>query len=59
MPPPWAWTARGKTATSRLAEPVQYRRAPPTLGEHTEEVLTGLLGLEPSEIASLKARGAI
>jgi crotonobetainyl-CoA:carnitine CoA-transferase CaiB-like acyl-CoA transferase len=38
---------------------IDYRLPPPVLGEHTDEVLTGLLGLEPSEIASLKARGAI
>ncbi len=39
----------------RLAEtPVQYRHAPPTLGEHTEEVLTGLLGVDAEQLARLR-----
>jgi len=28
------------------ASPVGYRRPPPGLGEHTDEVLAGLLGLD-------------
>ena len=39
--------------------PVQYNRAPPELGEDTEEILSGLLGLEPDEIAALKHSGII
>jgi succinate--hydroxymethylglutarate CoA-transferase len=31
------------------------RRAPPTLGQHTEEVLTGELGLDAAAIAQLRA----
>lgn len=38
--------------------PVQYRRAPPLLGEHTDEVL-GELGLSPEEIARLRDAGAL
>lgn len=38
--------------------PVQYRRAPPLLGEHTDEVL-GELGLGPEEIARLREAGAV
>jgi len=38
------------------ASPVAYRRPPPTLGEHTDEVLEGWLGLSESEIADLRAR---
>ncbi len=35
-------------------------RAPaPTLGQHTHEVLTGVLGLSPDEIAALEAAGAL
>lgn len=34
--------------------PVRYRRAPPLLGEHTEEILTELLGMNASEIAELR-----
>jgi len=39
--------------------PVSYQSAPPTLGQHTEEVLRGILGLSPAEIAGLKQSGAI
>jgi len=39
--------------------PASVRTAPPLLGQHTEEVLTSMLGLEPEEIASLKAEGAL
>ncbi|MGD2139441.1 MAG: CaiB/BaiF CoA-transferase family protein [Burkholderiales bacterium] len=39
----------------RLSEsPVQYRSAPPTLGEHTSEVLTELLGMDTQAIARLQ-----
>ncbi|HEX4296106.1 MAG TPA: CaiB/BaiF CoA-transferase family protein [Rhizomicrobium sp.] len=34
--------------------PPEYRSAPPLLGEHTEEVLTGLLSIQPSEIEALR-----
>jgi crotonobetainyl-CoA:carnitine CoA-transferase CaiB-like acyl-CoA transferase len=40
------------------ATPVTYRRPPPTLGQHTEEVLQEL-GLGAAEIAELRAAGAI
>lgn len=36
--------------------PIDYERAPPTLGQHTDEVLSGLLGLDPSEIQRLRSR---
>lgn len=38
---------------------IEYRLAPPMLGEHTGEVLGELLGLPTEEIASLKARGVV
>ena len=40
------------------ATPVQYRRAPPLLGEHTEEVLAEL-GLAGDEVEALKRAQAI
>ncbi len=44
----------------RLSEtPVQYRIAPPSLGEHTDEVLRELLRLGASEIAELRAKGVV
>lgn len=39
--------------------PLEYRLAPPLLGEHTEEVLSGLLGKSAAEIAGLRAAGVI
>ena len=36
------------------ATPATVRLAPPTLGQHTEEVLTGLLGLPPAEVEELR-----
>jgi len=39
--------------------PVAYRQAPPYLGQHSEEVLTELLGLDEAGIAKLRGDGAI
>ncbi|EDP66027.1 CAIB/BAIF family protein [alpha proteobacterium BAL199] len=39
--------------------PAEYRRPPPILGQHTEEVLGGELGLSVDELAKLKESGAI
>jgi crotonobetainyl-CoA:carnitine CoA-transferase CaiB-like acyl-CoA transferase len=39
--------------------PVSYRYPPPTIGEHTEELLRELLDLEPSEIDGLRERGVV
>jgi crotonobetainyl-CoA:carnitine CoA-transferase CaiB-like acyl-CoA transferase len=39
--------------------PPEYRSAPPLLGEHTEEVLCGTLGLARAELDSLRARQII
>ena len=41
------------------ATPVDYRQAPPCLGQHTEEILNGWLGMDGSEIAELRAVGAL
>ncbi|WP_183146638.1 CaiB/BaiF CoA transferase family protein [Pseudomonas coronafaciens] len=44
----------------RLSEtPVEYHRAPPLLGEHTEQVLQALLGMSSEEVASLRAGGVL
>ncbi|MEE5096713.1 CaiB/BaiF CoA-transferase family protein [Pseudomonas alliivorans] len=44
----------------RLSEtPVEYRRAPPLLGEHTSEVLQALLGMSDGEVAALKGVGVL
>ncbi|HWA92580.1 MAG TPA: CaiB/BaiF CoA-transferase family protein [Rhizomicrobium sp.] len=39
--------------------PPEYRSAPPLLGEHTDAVLRGMLGLDAAEIARLRADGTI
>ncbi|HEY0105538.1 MAG TPA: CaiB/BaiF CoA-transferase family protein [Rhizomicrobium sp.] len=41
------------------ATPPEYRNAPPLLGEHTDEVLSGILDLSPAEIVRLRETGAI
>jgi len=44
----------------RLSEtPVQYRYAPPALGEHTDEVLSDLLGADAQTITRLRADNVI
>jgi len=39
--------------------PIEYPAAPPTLGQHTQEVLAERLGLSPQAFASLKDRGVV
>ena len=39
------------------ATPPAYKSAPPTLGQHTAEVLGGLLGMGEAEIAALREEG--
>jgi crotonobetainyl-CoA:carnitine CoA-transferase CaiB-like acyl-CoA transferase len=39
--------------------PTQMRMPPPLLGEHTDEILTNLLGLNDKAIANLRQNGAI
>ncbi|MDB5797302.1 MAG: L-carnitine dehydratase/bile acid-inducible protein [Paucimonas sp.] len=57
--------AKGGTVSTvrnpiRLSEtPVEYRHAPPLRGQHTDEVLAEVLGMDAERIAALKAGGAI
>ena len=39
--------------------PAEVHRPPPPLGQHTEEVLTGLLGYSAEEVAGLRGQGAV
>lgn len=39
--------------------PVSYRAAPPTLGQHTREVLSTLAGMQDADIDALSGRGVI
>jgi crotonobetainyl-CoA:carnitine CoA-transferase CaiB-like acyl-CoA transferase len=53
-------TARLLASPIRMSEtPVTYRHPPPLLGEHTEEVLSDMLGLDASEIEQLSDHGVI
>lgn len=60
LPHPLAGTVPLVASPLRLsASPVQYRQPPPTLGQHTDEVLTELLGLQDADIQALRAEGTI
>jgi len=39
--------------------PAEIQKPPPTLGQHTEDVLTGLLGYSVESVTSLRDKGAI
>ena len=59
-------SADGGTAARLIASPfrmsrtpVTYRHAPPLLGEHTAEVLSGILEMDESEIGALRESGVI
>jgi crotonobetainyl-CoA:carnitine CoA-transferase CaiB-like acyl-CoA transferase len=55
LPHPLAGTVPQVASPIRLSEtPVQYRNAPPLLGEHTEQVLQQWLGLSAEQIAALR-----
>ncbi len=41
------------------ATPADYPLAPPTLGQHTDAVLGGMLGIEAARLTDLRARGII
>jgi crotonobetainyl-CoA:carnitine CoA-transferase CaiB-like acyl-CoA transferase len=41
------------------ATPAAIKGPPPRLGEHTDQVLADALGLDPGEIAALRAAGAV
>ena len=41
------------------ATPPSYRSAPPVLGEHTQDVLTSVLKMSASDIATLKEKGIV
>jgi formyl-CoA transferase len=39
--------------------PIPHDVAPPTLGQHTAEVLEGVLGMSPAEVAALREAGIV
>ena len=57
---PTAGTVRLPGFPYKLSQtPADIHRPPPLLGEHTEQVLTGLLGYSPEGVAALRDKGAI
>lgn len=59
MPHPLTDALRLVASPIRLSDtPVQYRRGPPLLGEHTDEVLQEF-GLDAAERAALRERGVL
>jgi crotonobetainyl-CoA:carnitine CoA-transferase CaiB-like acyl-CoA transferase len=60
LPHPAAGTVALVRSPMRFSEsPLEHRLPPPLLGEHTDEVLRGLLGRSDAQIAQLRADGAI
>ena len=60
MDHPSVGTLRLVGPVAKLARtPARITRVPPTLGQHTDEVLREVLGSTPGEIAQLRAQGAI
>ncbi|AOB40999.1 CoA transferase [Bordetella parapertussis] len=56
LPHPSAGTVPTASSPLRFSDsPVEYRRAPPLLGEHTRQVLSERLGLSETEIQALAA----
>lgn len=57
LPHPLAGSTPMTASPLRLSEtPVQYRHAPPTLGQHSEEILRDELGWSDEQIAQLLTR---
>ncbi|OGA16136.1 MAG: CoA-transferase [Betaproteobacteria bacterium RIFCSPLOWO2_02_FULL_66_14] len=60
MPHPLGGVAPMVASPMRLSgTPVDYRQAPPLLGQHNAEIYGGLLGMSEAEIAQLGADGII
>jgi crotonobetainyl-CoA:carnitine CoA-transferase CaiB-like acyl-CoA transferase len=60
LPHPTAGTAPGVANPLRLsASPVEYRSAPPLLGQHTDEILQKYTGADAQSLTALRARGVI
>jgi len=56
LPHPAAGTVSLVRSPMRFsATPIEHERPPPLLGEHTDEILRGLLGMRDDEIAKLRA----
>jgi formyl-CoA transferase len=60
VPHPTAGTMKLVASPMRLSKtPVEVRMAPPTLGQHTDEILQERLNLDSEAIAALQEKGII
>ncbi len=60
VPHPTAGSTKLVRSPMRLSEtPADVRTAPPTLGQHTDDVLQGLLGRSADEVAALRDKGIL
>jgi len=60
LPHPRAGSVPGVANPVRFSRSViEYPRAPPLLGQHTREVLSGELGLSAAQVEELRASGAL
>jgi crotonobetainyl-CoA:carnitine CoA-transferase CaiB-like acyl-CoA transferase len=60
LPHPTAGKVSLIRSPMRFSEtPVEHKLAPPTLGQHTEEILRGVLKLSDAEVARLRADGVV
>jgi crotonobetainyl-CoA:carnitine CoA-transferase CaiB-like acyl-CoA transferase len=60
IPHPLGTTAPVVASPMRFsATPVEYRLAPPLLGQHNQEIFTDLLGRSQADLEALRAAGTI
>jgi crotonobetainyl-CoA:carnitine CoA-transferase CaiB-like acyl-CoA transferase len=59
VPHPRCGTVPVVASPIRLSETPVHHAAPPTLGQHTREVLVELLGMSDAEVEALRSRGVI
>jgi len=60
IPHPLGGVAPVVASPMRLSEtPIEYRLAPPMLGQHNEEVIKGLLGRSDADLERLKSAGIV
>ena len=60
VPHPTAGSMKLVASPMRLSEtPVEVRMAPPTLGQHTDEILQERLNLDSKAISALQEKGII
>ncbi|HUI27027.1 MAG TPA: CoA transferase [Candidatus Kryptonia bacterium] len=55
----WGEFRQTGTLVKYAATPVRIARAAPQLGEHTDDILSRVLGYAPARIADLRARGVL